>query len=60
MGARNQVGIVLSYRAASAVTFKQSMEARNRVGIGCSYRPARLQSLAELVPLDQFSGSLKV
>jgi hypothetical protein len=35
---------------ASAGIFKQSMGARNRVGIGLSYRPAKLQSLAELVP----------
>jgi hypothetical protein len=41
--------------------FKQSiMEARNRLGIGLSYRPARLHSLAELVPWNQFLGSLKV
>jgi hypothetical protein len=30
--------------------FKQSIEARNQVGIGLSYRPARLHSLAEMVP----------
>jgi hypothetical protein len=30
--------------------FQQSVGARNRVGIGLSYRPARLHSLAELVP----------
>ncbi len=34
--------------------------ARNRAGIGLSYRPARLHSLAELVPLNRFLGSLKV
>jgi hypothetical protein len=44
----------------SAGNFKQSMGARNRVGIGLSYRPARLHSLAELVPWDRFLGSLKV
>ncbi len=43
----------------SAGIFKQSMGARNRVGIGLSYRPARLQSLAELVPWNRFLGSLK-
>jgi hypothetical protein len=37
MGARNQVGIVFSYRAA-----------------------ARLHRLAELIPWNQFLGSLKV
>jgi hypothetical protein len=40
--------------------FKQSVGARNRVGIGLSYRPARLHSLAEIVPWNQFLGSLKV
>jgi hypothetical protein len=40
--------------------FKQCMEARNRVGIGLSYRPARLHSLAELVPWNRFLGSLKL
>ncbi len=40
--------------------FKQSMGALNRVGIGLSYRPARLHSLAELVPWIRFLGSLKV
>jgi hypothetical protein len=43
-----------------AVMFKQSIGARNLVGIGLSYRPARLLSLAELVPWNQFLGSLKV
>jgi hypothetical protein len=50
MGDRNRVGIGLSYRHTSAGIFKQSMGARNQVGIGFSYRPARLHSLAELVP----------
>jgi hypothetical protein len=36
------------------------MGARNRVGIGLSYRPARLYSLAELVPWNRFLGFLKV
>jgi hypothetical protein len=35
------------------------MGARNRVGIGLSYRPARLHSLADLVPGNRFLGSLK-
>ncbi len=35
---------------SSAGILEQSMGARNRVGIGFSYRPARLQSLAELIP----------
>ena len=43
------VGQIARYRRA--VIFKQSMEARDRVGIGLSYRPARLQRLAELIPL---------
>ncbi len=42
-----------------AEIFKQSMGARNRLGIGLSYRPARLHSLAEFVPWNQFLGSLK-
>ncbi len=50
---RNSVGFI-------AGIFKQSMGARNRVGIGLSYRPARLHSLAELVPWNRFLGSLKV
>jgi hypothetical protein len=32
--------------------------ARNRVGIGLSYRLVRLHRLAELIPWNQFSGSL--
>ncbi len=40
--------------------FKQSMGARNRVEIGLSYRPARLHSLAVLVPWNRFMGSLQV
>jgi hypothetical protein len=40
--------------------FKQSLGARGRLGIGLSYRPARLHSLAELVPRNRFLGSLKV
>jgi hypothetical protein len=42
---------------------KQFMGARNRVGIGLSYRPARLHSLAELVPWNRIHGlhkSLKI
>jgi hypothetical protein len=60
LGARNQVGIGLSYWPASGVIFKQSMGARNRVGIGLSYRHARLHSLAELVSWYRFLGSFKV
>jgi hypothetical protein len=44
---------------SSAGIFKQSMGARNREGLGLSYRPARLCSLAELVPWNRFLGSLK-
>jgi hypothetical protein len=76
MGARNRVGIGLSYRSTRAGIFKQSMGARNRVGIGLSYRPARLHSFlgidpglhkrleiraqATQVPWNRFLGSLKV
>ncbi len=41
---------------SSAGIFKQSMGARNGAGIGLSYRPARLHSLAELVPWNQKFG----
>ncbi len=44
----------------SAGIFKQSMGARNQLGIGFLYRPARLHSLAELIPRNRFLGSLKV
>jgi hypothetical protein len=44
---------------SSAGIFKQSIGVRNRVAIGLSYRPARLHSLAELVPWNRFLGSLK-
>jgi hypothetical protein len=47
---------VFIYRAG---IFKQSMGARNRVGIGLSYRPARLQRIAEFIPLNRFPGSIK-
>jgi hypothetical protein len=36
------------------------MGARNWLGIGLSYRPARLHSLAELVPWNRFMGFLKL
>ncbi len=39
-----------AYTVYCAGIFKQSMGPRNRVGIGLSYRPARLHSLAKLVP----------
>ncbi len=32
----------------------ESMWARNRIGMGLSYRPARLHSLAELIPWNRF------
>ncbi len=60
MGARNRVGIGLSYRPASAGNLEQSMGARNLVGIGLSYQPAILHELAELIPWNRFRGSLKV
>jgi hypothetical protein len=50
---------VLEGRATSAGICEQSMGARNRVGIGLSDRPARLHSLAELVPWNRFLGSLR-
>ncbi len=56
-GARNRVGIVLSYRAG---IFKKSMGARHRVGIGLSYRPARLHRLAEFIPWHQFRGPINI
>jgi hypothetical protein len=40
--------------------FKQSLGARNPVGIGLSYRPARLHSLAEMIPWSRFLSSLNV
>jgi hypothetical protein len=46
MGARNQVGIGLSYRPASAGNLSPAMGARNQGGIGLSYWPASLCSLA--------------
>ncbi len=60
MGARNRVGIGLSYRPARARIFKQSMGARNRVGKGLSYRPAGLPSLAELIYWNRFLGYINV
>jgi hypothetical protein len=50
MGARNRVGVGLSYRPTSAGILDRSMGARNRVGIGLSYWLARLHMLAELIP----------
>jgi hypothetical protein len=52
---------VIHYSVLScAEIFKQSMGARNRVGIGLPCRPARLHSLAELVPsLESILGLLK-
>jgi hypothetical protein len=46
------------YSVNSAGIFKQSMRARNRIGL--SHWPARLHSLAELIPWNRFLGSLKV
>ncbi len=43
MGARNRVGIGLSYRDGN---LSPDMGARNQVGIGLSHRPASLRSLA--------------
>ncbi len=50
---------VHQYRYCAGI-FNNLWGARNRIGIGLSYRPARLHSLAELVPLIRFLGSLKV
>jgi hypothetical protein len=47
-------------KATSAGIFKQSMGSWNRVGIVLPYRPARLHSLAELVPWNRFLGFLKI
>jgi hypothetical protein len=60
MGARNRVGIELSYRPASAGIVEQSMGSRNRVGIGWSYRPAMLYRLAKSIPWNRCLGSIKV
>ncbi len=59
-GARNRVGIGLSYRPASAVILEQSLGASNRIVIELSYRLARLHRLAESIPWNQFLSSLKV
>ncbi len=40
--------------------FKQYIGARNRGGMGLSYRAARLHRLAELIPRNQFLGSINV
>jgi hypothetical protein len=44
----------------SAGILELSRGARNRVGIGLLYRPARLQTLVESIPWNQFLGSLTV
>jgi hypothetical protein len=59
MEARNRIRMGLSYRPASTGIFKQSVGPWKRVEIWLSYRPARLHSLAELVPWNRFLGSLK-
>jgi hypothetical protein len=49
MGARNRVGIGLSYRLARGGNLSPAiwgLGSRNQVGIGLSYRPASLCSLA--------------
>ena len=51
--------VVLSLLISTGI-FKQSMRAGNRVGIELSYRPAKLNRLAELIPWNQFLGSLNV
>jgi hypothetical protein len=55
-------GAVLLLRYTSTVLefLNNHWGARNRIGIGLSYRPASLHSLAKLVPLNRFLGSLKV
>jgi hypothetical protein len=79
MGARNQVGIGLSYRPSSLSSWATQFQtrflesiprpiaglkflapARNGVGIGLSHRLARQYSLAESVPWNRFSGSLRI
>jgi hypothetical protein len=51
---------ILSSIGTCAGIFKQSMAAGDQIGIGLLYRPAMLHSLTELVPCNQFLGSLKV
>jgi hypothetical protein len=46
--------------SCAGICKKKSVWVRNRVGIGLSYQPARLHSLAELVPWNRFWGSIKV
>jgi hypothetical protein len=50
----------MEYRSYGAGIFKQSMGDRNRVGIGLSHRPASLHKLAEIIPWNQFLGSINV
>jgi hypothetical protein len=59
MGARNRVGIVLSYRPASAGIFKQPLGARNRVGVGLSYRLARLHRAGGIDSMESIPGLFK-
>jgi hypothetical protein len=55
------MNVVINLTDNRAGIVKQFVGARNQVGTGLlSYRPARLHSLAELVPWNQFLGSLKV
>jgi hypothetical protein len=49
----------VAWRAGAGI-FKKSMGARHRVGIGLSYWPAGLHRLAELMPWNQFLGSINV
>ncbi len=44
----------------TVLEFRTIYGARNGVGIGLWYRPAKLHSLAELVPKSRFLGFLKV
>jgi len=46
------------HSAIQCWNFKQYKGARNRAGIGLSYRPARLHSLAEVVPWNRLLGPL--
>jgi len=59
---------LLSFEALSVLAtgifcagiLEQSLGARNQVGRGLMNRSARLQRLLELIPFNQFLGSLKV
>jgi hypothetical protein len=55
----NEIQQVIQKKQNSAGILEQSTIARNRVGIWLSNRPARVQRLAESVPLESIYGFLK-